>query len=111
MIPRSQLTHRPWSAKGPVYVGEIFQDLKDGTVIRVANSSNGSRLTDAQREGDKKWSHKHFCCRDDSYYICADYRRTNRANLCLSVIKSMRKVDKPNGPKFQQIVERILRNC
>ena len=64
-----------------------------------------------KEKATKKWSHKHFCCRDDSYYICADYRRTNRANLCLSVIKSMRKVDKPNGPKFQQIVERILRNC
>ena len=106
----SQLRYRPWSSQGPVYIGETFQDPKDGTIIRVAHSSNGSRLNDVQKEVDKKWSRKHYCCKDVSCRICADYCRTTRANLCLSVVKSMRKVDKPNGPKFKQIVDSILRN-
>ena len=106
----SQLRYRPWSSQGPVYIGETFQDPKDGTIIRVVHSSNGSRLNDVQKEVDKKWSRKHYCCKDVSCHICADYCRTTRANLCLSVVKSMRKVDKPNGPKFKQIVDSILRN-
>ena len=105
-----QLRYRPWSAQGPVYIGETFQDPKDGTIIRVAHSSNGSRLNDVRKEVDKKWSRKHYCCNDVSCRICADYCRTTRANLCLSVVKCMRKVDKPNGPKFKQIVDSILRN-
>ena len=105
-----QLRYRPWSAQGPVYIGETFQDPKDGTIIRVAHSSNGSRLNDVRKEVDKKWSRKHYCCNDVSCRICADYCRTTRANLCLSVVKSMRKVEKPNGPKFKQIVDSILRN-
>ena len=52
-------------------------------------SSNGSRLTDALKEVEKKWSNKTFCCKDGSCRICADYCRTTRANLCLSVVKSM----------------------
>ena len=74
----SQLRYRPWSSQGPVYIGETCQDPKDGTIIRVAHSSNGSRLNDVQKEVDKKWSRKHYCCKDFSCRICADYCRTTR---------------------------------
>ena len=106
----SQLQHRPWSLQGPVYIGETFQDPEHGTIIRVVRSSNGSRLTDALNEVEKKWSNKTFCCKNGSCRICAAYCRTTRANLCVSVVKSMRKSDKPNGPKFKRIVDDILRN-
>ena len=109
-VQSSQLQHRPWSLQGPVYIGETFQDPEHGTIIRVVRSSNGSRLTDALNEVEKKWSNKTFCCKNGSCRICAAYCRTTRANLCVSVVKSMRKSDKPNGPKFKRIVDDILRN-
>ena len=104
-----ELQHRSWATKGPVYIGETYQDPKDGTIIKVVRTTNRSRLHYAEQEFHEHWPKIHYCCKDPACYLCADYRRTTRANLCLSVVRSMRKVDKPNGAKFKKIVDDILR--
>ena len=106
---KKQLVYPSWSSKSPVCAGETYQDPKDGTIIRVVRVRTRSRLMDAVDTAKQQCSKKSFCCRDSSCRICADYCRTARANLCLSVIGSTRKNDKPNGLLFKKIVNDILR--
>ena len=106
---KKQLVYPSCSSKSPVCAGETYQDPKDGTIIRVVRVRTRSRFMDAVDSAKQQWSKKSFCCRDSSCRICADYCRTSRANLCLSVIGSTRKNDKPNGLLFKKIVNDILR--
>ena len=106
---KKQPVYPSWSSKSPVCAGETYQDPKNGTIIRVVRVRTRSRLMDAVDTAKQQWSKKSFCCRDSSCRICADYCRTSRANLCLSVIGSTRKNDKPNGLLFKKIVNDILR--
>ena len=102
MTASVQLQYRPWSTSGPVYIGETFQDPEDGTIIKVVRATNRSRLNYAELELQEKWPKVHYCCKDSCCHLCVDYRRTTRAQLCLAQ-------SQPNGSKFKQALDDILR--
>jgi len=66
-VDNRQTCYRPWTTSGPVYIGEVFQDPKDGAITRVVRTGNGSRLNDSLKEVQQKWERQHIAV--ESYLV------------------------------------------